>query len=125
MLSNNYNEGNQLKAVQLLPTKVKDIKTVKTSNEKESATEVELVEEDKKMIQAEQNEVKNGIIPLHFVGKTIKKVFSNGVKAFNRVSDNIYAATKSKDIEDQQYTCLVLMFYLKGLNSFLGLDGAE
>lgn len=125
LLSNNYNEGNQLKAVQLLSTKVKDIKTVKTSNEKESATEVEQVAEDKKMIQAEHNEVKNGIIPLHFVGKTIKKVFSNGVKAFIRVSDNIYAATKSKDIEDQQYTCLVLMFYLKGLNSFLGLDGAE
>ena len=125
LLSNKYNEGNQLKAVQLLPTKVKDIKSENSSIEKESATEAEQDEEDRIENQAEQNKVKNGIVLFNSVGKAMKNVFNNGVKVFNRVSDKIYASTKRKDIEDQQYTCLVLMFYFNGLNSFLGLDGAE
>lgn len=31
-------------------------------------------------------------------------------------------ATNNKKIEAQQYSCLTLLFYLKGLSSFLGLD---
>ena len=44
------------------------------------------------------------------------------MKTINKVSDDINAASKSKDIEDQQYTCLILLFYLDALASFLGLN---
>ncbi|NLD47726.1 MAG: hypothetical protein GX660_11080 [Clostridiaceae bacterium] len=51
--------------------------------------------------------------------KTLQAVIVNapirGLNAFNKMSNN-------KKIEGQQYTCLVLVFYLNGLSQFLGLS---
>lgn len=51
-----------------------------------------------------------------------KKVGAFGVDIFNKTAKGLEQLSKNKDIENQQYTCLVLLFYLNGLGSFLELN---
>ena len=91
---------------------------------KEEAEEIKEEEnaEVLEVIQPEVKEPKKVLAPFVAVGKAFKKAVDGGVKTINKVSDDINAASKSKDIEDQQYTCLILLFYLDALASFLGLN---
>ena len=122
LLSNEYAEGSQKEAVRLLPSKseesVEPINIVEEAEEIKEEENAEVLE----VIQPEVKEPKKVLAPLVAVGKAFKKAVDGGVKTINKVSDDINAASKSKDIEDQQYTCLILLFYLDALASFLGLN---
>lgn len=122
LLSNEYAEGSQKEAVRLLPSKseeiIEPINIVEEAEEsKEDANDAAL-----DVVQPETKEPKKVLAPFVAVGKAFKKAVDGGVKTINKVSDDINAASKSKDIEDQQYTCLILLFYLDALASFLGLN---
>ncbi|HHU53642.1 MAG TPA: hypothetical protein GXZ43_06170 [Clostridiaceae bacterium] len=121
-LTNEYAEGSQIEAVRLLPSKSgktgEPVNVIEDSEEIEDAAIVEIEEP----AQQEEKVAKKLLEPIAFVGKALKKAVDNGVNVFNKVTDDINAASKSKDIEDQQYTCLVLLFYLNDLALFLGLN---
>ena len=59
---------------------------------------------------------------LESVGEAVKKTADAGMDTVNKIAKDINAAAKAKEIEDQQYTCLVLLFYLNDLALFLGAD---
>ena len=122
LLSNEYAEGSQKEAVRLLPSKseesVEPINIVEEAEESKEDASTEVLE----VVQPEAKEPKKVLTPFVAVGKAFKKAVDSGVKTINKVSDDISAASKSKDIEDQQYTCLILLFYLDALASFLGLN---
>lgn len=122
LLSNKYTEGNQKKAVKLLISKSEEIN--KSINDNDGIIEMDSSEivDNGNHIQQEVKGVKKPLAPLDFVGKTFKKAIDAGVKKINKISDNINAAAKSKEIEEQQYTCLILNFYLNDLSAFLELD---
>lgn len=52
----------------------------------------------------------------------IRRTTDYGRNAFYKASDNINKATKSKSIEEQEYSCAIILFYLHGLSAFLGLN---
>ena len=122
LLSNEYAEGSQKEAVRLLPSKseeiIEPINIVEEAEESKEDASTEVLE----VVQPEAKEPKKVLTPFVAVGKAFKKAVDGGVKTINKVSDDINAASKSKDIEDQQYTCLILLFYLDALASFLGLN---
>ena len=122
LLSNEYAEGSQKEAVRLLPSKseevVEPINIVEEAEEIKEDASTEVLE----VVQPEAKEPKKVLTPFVAVGKAFKKAVDGGVQTINKVSDDINAASKSKDIEDQQYTCLILLFYLDALASFLGLN---
>ena len=122
LLSNEYAEGSQKEAVRLLPSKseevVEPINIVEEAEEIKEDASTEVLE----VVQPEAKEPKKVLTPFVAVGKAFKKAVDGGVKTINKVSYDINAASKSKDIEDQQYTCLILLFYLDALASFLGLN---
>ena len=122
LLSNEYAEGSQKEAVRLLPSKseeiIEPINIVEEAEESKEDASTEVME----VVQPEAKEPKKVLIPFVAVGKAFKKAVDSGVKTINKVSDDISAASKSKDIEDQQYTCLILLFYFDALAAFLGLN---
>ena len=122
LLSNEYAEGSQKEAVRLLPSKseeiIEPINIVEEAEERKEDASTEVME----VVQPEAKEPKKVLTPFVAVGKAFKKAVDSGVKTINKVSDDISAASKSKDIEDQQYTCLILLFYLDALAAFLGLN---
>lgn len=122
LLSNEYAEGSQKEAVRLLPSKseeiIEPINIVEEAEECKEDASTEVLE----VVQPEAKEPNKVLAPFVAVGKAFKKAVDGGVKTINKVSDDISAASKSKDIEDQQYTCLILLFYLDALASFLGLN---
>lgn len=122
LLSNEYAEGSQKEAVRLLPSKseeiIEPINIVEEAEESKEDASTEVLE----VVQPEAKEPKKVLTPFVAVGKAFKKAVDSGVKTINKVSDDISAASKSKDIEDQQYTCLILLFYLDALAAFLGLN---
>lgn len=122
LLSNEYAEGSQKEAVRLLPSKseeiIEPINIVEEAEESKEDASTEVLE----VVQPEAKEPKKVLTPFVAVGKAFKKAVDSGVKTINKVPDDISAASKSKDIEDQQYTCLILLFYLDALAAFLGLN---
>lgn len=122
LLSNEYAEGSQKEAVRLLPSKseenIEPINIVEEAEESKEDASTEVLE----VVQPEAKDPKKVLAPFAAVGKAFKKAVDGGVKTINKVSDDINAASKGKDIEDQQYTCLILLFYLDALASFLGLN---
>ena len=122
LLSNEYAEGSQKEAVRLLPSKseeiIEPINIVEEAEESKEDASTEVLE----VVQPEAKEPKKVLTPFVAVGKAFKKAVDSGVKTINKVSDDISAASKGKDIEDQQYTCLILLFYLDALAAFLGLN---
>ena len=122
LLSNEYAEGSQKEAVRLLPSKSEEIiEPINIAEEAEESKE-DASTEVLEVVQPEAKEPKKVLTPFVAVGKAFKKAVDSGVKTINKVSDDISAASKSKDIEDQQYTCLILLFYLDALAAFLGLN---
>lgn len=115
LLSNEYAEGYQKEAVRLLPFKSEEIAEPVNIIE-------EIVEVQDEDVQQETNKQKMVLARFVTVGKVFKKAVDGGLKTFNKVSYDISVSAKSRDIEDQQYTCLVLLFYLNDLASFLGLN---
>lgn len=110
--------GDQPEAVRLLPSK-------QPKNLEEEPIEVEA-----ETIPARQEEAKSeatekrglkALIPLKAARTVFKKTADIGKTTFNKVSDNVNTAVKFKEIEDQQYTCLVLCFYLHELSTWLGV----
>ena len=110
LLSSEYAEGSQKEALRLLPSKseetIEPIKIVEGAEESKKKADVDVLE----VAQPEAKESKKVLAPFAAIGKNFKKAVNGGVKIINKVSDNINAASKSKDIEDQQYTCLILLF---------------
>jgi len=119
-----YSEGNQPEAVRLLPSKNEE--NVAPINLVEADVEVKEPEilEGAKPVQEEKKELKKFLAPFRAVGGAIKKTVDGGVDTLIKVSNDINAASKGKEIEDQQYACLVLLFYLKDFATFLGLNEA-
>lgn len=121
LLTNEYAKENQLKAVRLFTSKSEElIEPADVIDDDVEVRDVEIKEIDGPA-QQESKDSKKPLVPFVFIGKALKKAVGVGVKTFNKISDDINAASKSKDIEEQQYTCLVLLFYLNDLSLFLGL----
>lgn len=122
LATNEANEGNQPELARLLPAKqdlnadhqLPDI-IVDVDETETEPTEVEDGLQEKKGI-------KKFLVPLGAAKDALKKTANQGKETFNKMSESINAASKSKDIEDQQYTCLVLLFYLNDLGNFLGVN---
>lgn len=116
ILKGNLQEGNQLEAVRLLPAN--------TTNKVDDALLLErtVKVDSEDIIVAEDNNEEKGLAKfLAPARNALKKTADIGLDAINKVSHNINAVTKGKEIEEQQYTCAVLMFYLKDLSVFLGV----
>ena len=122
LLTNEYAEGSHKEAVRLLPSKseevVEPINVMESVEESKEEDEIGITE----VVHPDAKESENVLAPFAAVGKALKQAIDEGVKTFNRITDDISAASKGKDIEDQQYTCLVLLFYLNDLALFLGLN---
>lgn len=58
--------------------------------------------------------VKKFLAPMKSVQAVIVNAPVRGLNVFNKVTNN-------KKIEEQEYSCLILLFYLKGLSQFLGV----
>lgn len=65
---------------------------------------------------------KKMMIPFNKAKGTMKKMADFSAVAFNKAAQGIDKVYKNKDIENQEYTCLVLLFYLNALSVFLGLS---
>ena len=121
LATNEASEGNQPELARLLPAKqIPD-------SEQLPDVIVELTTPDSVPTGfEEENQEKKGIkkllVPFGSAKVALKKTANKGKETLNKMSENINAASKSKDIEDQHYTCLVLLFYLNDLGSFLGVN---
>ena len=115
-----YAESNQPELARLLPARHG------SADEEGPLISVEL-SEDESVIDAEENEaqakrsLERILVPFKAAGVAIKKGAEHSRESFSRMSDNINAASKSKEIEEHQYTRLVLLFYLNVLGKFLGV----
>lgn len=92
-----YAKGNQSDVTKLIELK-SDVMTVPEDND----------DSESKGIKKILNPVK--ALPAAIVNAPIR-----GLNAFNKIANN-------KKIEEQEYTCLVLVFYLNGLSKFLGIS---
>ncbi len=83
----------------------------------ESKDETDETEVDEFVVDAEptkKNVLLNSLSPLGRFAMDFCKELDN-------IANNIAVASKSSEIENQEYTCLVLKFYLNDLRNFLGL----
>lgn len=121
LLANEYAKENQLKAVRLFTSKSENlIESADIIDDNVEVKDMEIKEIDEPAQQETKDSIKP-LVPFVFIGKALKKAVDVGVETFNKISNDINAASKSKDIEEQQYTCLVLLFYLNDLSLFLGM----
>lgn len=111
--------GNQPEAVRLLPAKQGKDKT-EDIIEAQADSDISSEQEEVKSNNPEKKGIK-AVIPLKAAKTVFKKTAEIGKTTFNKVSDNVNTVVKSKEIEDQQYTCLVLSFYLHDLGTWLGV----
>ena len=115
-------ESNQPGVIRLLPEKI----TAPT--EKVDFEDAEIIDNNEENTEGvvSENQEKKGkkkhLVPIEAAKAAVKKTTDQGKFVFIKVSENINIATKGKEIEEQQYTCLVLLFYLKDLGSFLGIS---
>lgn len=92
-----YAKGNQSDVAKLIELK-SDVMTIPEDND----------DSELKVIKKILNPVK--ALPAAIVNAPIR-----GLNVFNKIANN-------KKIEEQEYTCLVLVFYLNGLSEFLGIS---
>jgi len=121
LAANEANEGNQPELARLLPAK----QAGDTERPADIIVEVDDPKTESVIVKEEPQEkkgIKKLLVSFDAAKDVLKKTASQGKDVFNKVSDNINAVTKSKSIEDQQYTCLVLLFYLNDLGNFLGIN---
>ena len=86
--------------------------------------EVDVAEESEPVLQEAEDEKeapKKLLIPFNKAKDALKKVADFGTDTFNKTALGLDRVYKNKDIENQEYTCLVLMFYLDALGVFLEL----
>ena len=118
-----YAEGSKLEAVRLLAGKEEPqydaADLVEAQVEVEDAEIIEVTEQD------EQKKGKKLLVPFAAVRDVIKKTADTGKQTLNKVSNDINAVVKGRDLEEQQYTCLALLFYLDGLAEFLEIREAK
>ncbi len=95
-----YARGNQSKVTKLIERKsdVLELPELKNENDKEEA-----------------KGIKNLLAPMRTIPVAIVNAHVRGINMFAKFTNN-------KKIEEQQYSCLILLFYLKGLSKFLGLS---
>lgn len=79
------------------------------------------IETDVQEAQIEKEPQKKLLIPFNKAKNALKKVADFGADTFNKTAVGIDKVYKNKDIENQEYTCLVLLFYLNALGVFLEL----
>lgn len=85
-------------------------------------SEVNTDNEEKKVSHPHQKKrIQKVFAPLETLGAAVKKTADAGLDTINKISNDLNAVAKGKEIEDQQYTYLVLLFYLNDLAGFLGL----
>ena len=84
--------------VKMLVDKIKDVVVLNT--EKESAKKKAAIEKF--------------LLPMKAIPVAIVNAPGKGINAINMM-------TNAKKIEDQQYNCAIMLFYLNGLSKFLGL----
>ena len=102
-----------------------DAEPVEDGNEAENGAEVE----PETIEPAKENKLQKFLSPFGKEAKNLgkgtvnflRKATDSGTKRLDNFANNMTVASKSKEIENQEYTCLVLMFYLKDLGNFLGL----
>ncbi len=116
-------EGKQEEMERLLPewhgspddeTPVVDIEIQEDAVITDTPEEEQLVKED----------APRAIAPFKAAKAALKKSADHGKESLYRMTGNINASTKRKEIEEQQYSCLVLLFYLNDLGTFLGVSEA-
>lgn len=124
LLSDNVIQGNQPEIARLIEAK---------ADNSEQNTQVIEIPIDENVIEnsaekqpaEKENLFKKFLEPIGKTARdTVKKTADFGADQLKKISDDITAASKSKDIEDQEYTCLVLMFYLRDCGRFLGISEA-
>ena len=128
LLNNNSSEGNQPEAPRLIEAKPESnepqIPVIDAEIENVAVEDVVETPEEEQTTEKE-NKFKKFLAPIGKNAKAaVKKTANFGAKQFKKVSDDLAIAKNSKDIEDQEYTCLVLMFNLRDLGTFLGLSEA-
>ena len=116
-------EGKQEEVVRLLPewhgspddeTPVVDIEVQENAVTTDTAEEELLVKED----------TPRAIAPFKAAKAALKRSADPGKESLYRMTGSIKASAKRKEIEEQQYSCLVLLFYLNDLGKFLGVSEA-
>lgn len=126
LLNNNSSEGNQPEATRLIEAKAESNEpqtpVIDAEIEKIDVEDVVETPEEEQPTEKE-NKFKKSLAPIgKNVKAAVKKTADFGAKQFNKVSNALAIAKNSKDIEDQEYICLVLMFYLRDFGTFLGLS---
>ena len=117
-----FTKGSQPELIKLLEKKVKD-----EADPKVEATAVEVIdaEASEETAHAAARGLKRFFSP---IGQAMKKTTEIGLDAVAKTADNISGninrATKNRSIEEQEYSCLVLLFYMNGLSTFLELSEA-
>lgn len=116
--------SNQSKLARLLPAK--HIEAV----EEAPVIDAEIVDNQNDTAEAGEPEPqgkkgkKKILVPINAAKVAIRKTADQGKDSINKMTESINAAAKSKEIEEQQYSCLVLLFYLNDLGNFLGVNEA-
>lgn len=112
--------GYQPNTKKLLETKpVSDETTVSVS---ENCKNVEVTEISKETIVEPE---KKFFLAPKALKDTVHDISRNSINAINKLARDINRTANNKKIEDQEYSCLVLLFYLKGLASFVGVEGGQ
>lgn len=117
---NEFAAGNQQEAARLLPAK-QDDKLSEDALEAEPESTISYQENADMPNENKKRGLKIVGVSLKTAKNIFKKTADIGKATFNKVSDNVNVVVKLKEIEDQQYTCLVLSFYLHDLGTWLGV----
>lgn len=111
----NFAAGYQPQIKNLLETK-SDKEELPSLDNKNTDLEIQSVKAE------ECKPYKNEFASVEFIKNAVEDVSHKGGVAFGKVKKGINKIINDKKIEEQEYSCLVLLFYLQGLSSFLGLD---
>lgn len=124
LASAEFTKGGQPEIAKLLSKKFKT--TIALPESAENVIEAEQIDVPSENPTMHEKRTKKFILPIN---TAIKKTAEQGVDAVAKAADifvgNINRATKNKSIEEQEYSCLVLIFYLNGLSEFLGLGESK
>ena len=122
LVTNEFAAGNQPEAIRLIPVKQESDKVI-TEIVTETADEgTGVVPEMKDQEDSGKKSLKKLLGSLDAAKKVIKKTTDISKDTFGKVSENLGIVVKARELEEQQYSCLVLMFYLNDLAAFLGIN---
>lgn len=122
MAQTEYLKGKQTPFEKLVGTK----ETTPALPEAVADDAVIVKEDDISTVEQSLEKPEKGIMklldPLKTARVAVKKTADRGIESIGKVSEELNKATKNKNIEEQEYSCLILFFYLNGLSNFLGLS---